>query len=307
MHEAGQPAGRSGVQLANAGRRVQHQFLEQRLLQLPERPLDLALSGRVPRPAASEREPVGGGELACWRVQHQPGMRAGHQRPHVVQAHHPGHPAGVLEEPHQPLQRVGTVHAGREPPEPVPAPTQDRPEALQRPKPPRLAPRGAVRPVDLRLLTWGGLDRHRHRARPTPADPPPGAQVPHQGRVAASKALGRQDPRHRGPKQIGVALQQLVDPHRPALVDHRGGHLPASRRAALLQPLADRFGMAADHRRDVGDRPALAAQRHHVHELLLRHHLPRPLQRSVLGRPTRLKGLLRFAGASGAQLNLELR
>jgi hypothetical protein len=65
--------------------------------------------------------------------------------------------------------------------------------------------------------------------------------------------------------------------------------------------------MTADHRRDVGDRPALAAQRHHVHELLLRHHLLRPLQRSVLGRFDQAEGLLRFAGASGAQLNLELR
>jgi hypothetical protein len=40
--------------------------------------------------------------------------------------------------------------------------------------------------------------------------------------------------------------------------------------------------MPADLGRDVGDREALAVQRHHVHELLLRHHLLGPFARLVL-------------------------
>jgi hypothetical protein len=47
-------------------------------------------------------------------VQHQPGVGAGDQRTQVIDPHPPGHPTGVLEEPHQALQRVGAVHQGGE-------------------------------------------------------------------------------------------------------------------------------------------------------------------------------------------------
>lgn len=144
MHHGGQPAGRAGVQLADRAGRVEHQLLEEGLLEFPEGPLDLALAGGIARPAASEAEPVGGGELPRRRMQHQPGMRAGDQRSHVVNPDPPRHPAGVLEEPDQPLQRVRPVHRGSEPPEAVPRPAQDGPEAVQRPQTEALAPVAAV-------------------------------------------------------------------------------------------------------------------------------------------------------------------
>jgi hypothetical protein len=119
VDDRGQPRSSPGVQLGDRAGRVEHQLLQEGLLELAEGPLDLALAGGVPGPAAREREPVGGGELARRWVQHQPWVGTRDQRAHVVDPDPPWYAAGVLEAAHQALQRVRAVGRGGKPPEAV--------------------------------------------------------------------------------------------------------------------------------------------------------------------------------------------
>jgi len=200
------------------------------------------------------------------------------ERPHAVGTADAGHAPGVLEEADQPLEGVAAVHRRGEEPAPVAAPAQDGPEAVQRPESPGGSEVAAVGPVELKFLAGVGLDRHADRGVPVMADPPGLPEVAHQCGVAALEALGLHQAQHRGPQQVGVRLQDLVDPPRPALVHNEqvGIGLPLGRWPAPLDPVADRCRVMAQRCGDLGDRPAPASQCHDVHVLLLRHHLGAP-------------------------------
>ena len=165
-----------------------------------------------------------------------------------------------------------------EPPEPPPRPAQDRPEARQRLRqPPPARHRTQRREVQLRLLPGRGLDPRGHPRRRRPPRSPQSPQILRQRRVAGIEALGLEQPHDRGRLQLPVLGQQLVDAGPPPLVDHRiGDRRTPGRWPARLDPLRHRLRMPAHLDRDLLDRPAATMQLQHVHELLLRHHVPGP-------------------------------
>ena len=158
---------------------------------------------------------------------------------------------------------------------PATRPAQHRTKAVQVTEPPGLPPVAAVRPVELELLTRGGLDRHADCGGPPATHPAHLAQVTHQGRVRAGEALGPKDPFDRGGQQLGVGLEQLGHPGHPVLRDRRGvaGRRPPLRwRASLLQPRRHGGRVTTERIGDLADGPALASKCDDVHVLLLSQH-----------------------------------
>ena len=258
------------------------QFLEERLLQIPERPLDFALAFRVARLAGLDLDAVVTGELERRRMQHEPAALGLPESAHPIGPSELHDAAGGVEEPGHPLEGVLAVDRRGEPPDPPTRPAQDHPETPQRRRQPDVTgPCRAVRPVELRFLARAGLDRHRRRV----SGPEPGAALitdpAHHRRIRPGEALSRDDLEQRRGQQLRVPDQQRVQPVRPHRIDHpiRVIDGAARRRTTRLHPLRDRRRVIPQLVADLLERHALGLHRQHVHELLLRHHEQRSLQR----------------------------
>ena len=264
------------VQLRDIGGRAEHiEFFEERLLQRPERPLDLPLAFRVAGLAGRDLDAVITSELECRWVQAEPLALRTAERTHPVRAHRARHATDMLEEAAEPFEGVLTVDAVGEPPPHQPRPAQDRAEALQLVAPsPAFGPIVAVGPIKLALLTRSGLDRHAHRrCRPEPRAAH-GPHVTRDRRVRAVKPLGLQDVEDARRQQARLRAEQLVDPLTPSRVEHPllVSRHPSRRRTAVLVPLRDRRWVIPQPLADLLERQTLIEQTNQVHVLLLRHH-----------------------------------
>ncbi len=203
VHALVEPDLRSGVELvAVGGDAVELDLGQERLVQLTEGTLDLALALGVTGLARRDLDAVVGGELDRRRVQLEPASLRGAERAHPVGAGHGRHAAEGLEGSHDALEGVLPVLAGGEPPHALPGPRRDRAEHPKRMVPaPRLGDVVEVAEVELDLLARVGVDRHRHRSRrPEPRTPHVPDRTCH-GRVGAGEALGPQLVVHRHGQQ----------------------------------------------------------------------------------------------------------
>ena len=296
MHTLLEPRRSPAVELIDrGGDAVDLDLWGNRLLQLTERPLDLALALGVTGLARRDLHSVVSGELDRRRMQPEPPALRRAQRAHPIGAGDSRDAAERLEGPDDAFEGVLPVLAGREPPDALPGPRRDRPEAPQRVLPtPRLGDGVEVAEVELDLLTRVGVDRHRRRSRgpePRPTDLPDRS---HDGRIRTGVTLRSQLVEHRHGQQPLVLGQQRLDAFTPAGGHHPPlvGHLDPGRWAARLEPLGDGGRMEAELVGDLLVRPALVLERVQIHVLLLVHHESGgPFGRmSMLGRSTRWRG-----------------
>ena len=167
MNTAVEPGLGSTVELVDVGGdAVELDLGQERLSQLPERPLDLPFALRVAGLTGGDLHAVMSSERHRGGVQLEPSALRRTQRPHPVRPRRRRDTAERFEHPDEPFEGVVLVLGGGEPPHPLSWPARDRPEAAQRMIP--APPTGdvvEVAEVELVFLARIGVDRHRHRRR----------------------------------------------------------------------------------------------------------------------------------------------
>ncbi len=171
------------------------------------------------------------------------------------------------------------IHRPDQPDEAVARVPQRHVKAVERKLQPRRGPdRRLVRPIDLRLMTRGGLKALLRPGRHALIDGAGAFDVATYGLVGASEAVVAHevlmDPGRQQPRALG---QPLIDHRLERIELGRCALAPVDRLGVLGQIALDRPPIAADRPADLRVRVPLPVQGLDVHEVLLadQHTLPR--------------------------------